>query len=110
LDRAQAQLESAELKEELARAHQKMAYAQQPYNYLVEVLQAAERKLEVRAHQKMAYAQQPYNYLVEVLQARESVNLPASGCRPPPTPQLPHPRTTVRSPRKPNHCLSLTSD
>jgi hypothetical protein len=24
--------------------------------------------------------------------------------------QLPHPRTTVRSPRKPNHCLSLTSD
>jgi hypothetical protein len=23
--------------------------------------------------------------------------------------QLPHPRTTVRSPRKPNHCLSLTS-
>jgi hypothetical protein len=23
--------------------------------------------------------------------------------------QLPHPRTSVRSPRKPNHCLSLTS-
>jgi hypothetical protein len=24
--------------------------------------------------------------------------------------QLPHPRATIRSPRKPNHCLSLTSD
>jgi len=45
-ERAQAKTATEQLTRELERANQKMAYAQQPYNYLVEVLQNAESKLE----------------------------------------------------------------
>ena len=48
-ERAQAKTATERLTRELERANQKMAYAQQPYNYLVEVLQNTERKLEVRS-------------------------------------------------------------
>jgi hypothetical protein len=37
-------------------------------------------------------------------------HIPSNNVKPPSHLQLPHPRATVRSPRKPNHCLSLTSD